>query len=45
MKTENQTTAVKQEYQVPVLSELGRLNDITLNAAASGSDGNAQSAN
>lgn len=44
MKNENQTTAAKQEYQAPQLSELGGLSDLTLGAATVGDDGVTQSA-
>ncbi len=39
MKNENQTIAAKQEYQAPVLTELGTVSDLTLNAGNSGDDG------
>ena len=45
MKNEIQTAAAKQEYQAPLLSELGNVAELTLAAAVSGSDGGAQSAN
>ena len=32
MKNENQTTAAKQEYQAPLLSEFGNVADLTFNA-------------
>ena len=39
MKNENQTIAAKQEYQAPVLTELGTVSDLTLNAGTAGDDG------
>ena len=43
MKNENQTIAAKQEYQAPVLTELGTVSDLTLAAFAAGDDGATQS--
>lgn len=45
MKTENQTTIAKQEYQAPELSELGVLSDLTLASNTNTNDGGAQSVN
>ncbi len=45
MKNENQTTVAKQEYQAPLLSELGGLSDLTLASNVNGSDGNTNSVN
>lgn len=44
MKNETQAVAAKQEYQAPLLSELGDLSDLTLASANAGADGNVVSA-
>ena len=44
MKNEIQTAAAKQEYQAPLLSDLGTLSDLTLTQGGGAVDGGAQSA-
>lgn len=43
MKNEIQTAAVKQEYQAPMLSEIGSMSELTLNGAAVNPDANGMS--
>jgi len=40
MKTDNQTTADKQEYQAPEMCELGDISTLTLTGPANAPDGN-----